>query len=59
MYIREYMHTKVVTVGEDTMLSEAQQLMKEHGIRRLPVVHRGKLVGLVTHMRPALSAPTA
>ena len=48
MYIREYMHTNVITVSPDTMLPYAEKIMKDHNIRRLPVVDKGKLAGLVT-----------
>ena len=51
MYVREYMQTKVVTVTPDTPLEEAEKLMNDFNIRRLPVVEDGKLVGLVTKHR--------
>jgi acetoin utilization protein AcuB len=52
MYIREYMHTDVITVSGDTLLSDAQKLMAKHKIRRLPVVDKDKrLVGLLTEDR--------
>ncbi|PKL74744.1 MAG: hypothetical protein CVV27_18950 [Candidatus Melainabacteria bacterium HGW-Melainabacteria-1] len=41
--VRNYMHRKVVTVSPETGVSEACQLMMQHGIRRL-VVARGDLV---------------
>jgi CBS domain-containing protein len=37
-----------VTVGPDTKLSDARDIMSENKIRRLPVVKRGKLVGIVS-----------
>jgi len=51
MYVREYMQTKVVTVTPDTSVEEAEKLMNDFSIRRLPVVEEGKLVGLVTKHR--------
>ena len=52
MYIREYMHTKVITATKNMQLSEAQELMAKHNIRRLPVVEKkDKLLGLVTQDR--------
>ena len=48
MYIREYMKTPVITVTPDTLLDEALRIVRQHHIRRLPVVDEGKLVGLVT-----------
>ena len=38
-----------VTVGPDQPLSEAMELMRQHDISGLPVVHEGKLVGIVTN----------
>jgi len=51
MYIREYMHTGVVTIGREKLLTEAQKVMEKHNIRRLPVVEKNKLVGLLTQDR--------
>ena len=48
MYVREYMVTPVITVTPDTLIDDALRIMHQHHIRRLPVVDRGKLVGLVT-----------
>jgi len=48
MYVHEYMQTKVVTVTPDTPIEDAEKLMDDFNIRRLPVVEEGKLVGLVT-----------
>ena len=48
MYIREYMHTNVITVSPDTTLPDAEKIMRDNNIRRLPVVDKNKLVGLVT-----------
>lgn len=36
------------TIGHDQPLSEAHRLMREHGIRHLPVLDRGKLVGVLS-----------
>jgi acetoin utilization protein AcuB len=37
-----------VTVDSETFVIDAQKIMKENNIRRLPVVDKGKLVGIVT-----------
>ena len=58
MYVREYMNPNVITVTSDTLVHDAQKLMKDHGIRRLPVVDKGKLVGLVTQDRLRDVAPS-
>ena len=47
--IQEMMESQVVTVREDALLTEAEEKMRAHGIRHLPVVNsEGKLVGLFT-----------
>ena len=60
MYIREYMHTDVITVSPDTCLPDAEKVMNDHNIRRLPVMDKGKLVGFLTQKdiieaRPSLA----
>jgi CBS domain-containing protein len=37
-----------VLIGPDATIAEAARVIRSHGIRRLPVVEDGKLVGLVT-----------
>ncbi len=37
-----------VVIGSDRTLSDAHRMMREHGIRHLPVVDGGRLVGLVS-----------
>jgi acetoin utilization protein AcuB len=46
--VKDWMVRNVVTVTPDTTFPEAQRLMIEHKIRRLPVVESGRLVGMVT-----------
>jgi len=47
----DIMSTNVVTVTEDTLVNDAKKIMDAHRIRRLPVMKKDKLVGLVTkHM---------
>jgi acetoin utilization protein AcuB len=48
MRIRDLMSTTVVAVGEETSVRDARKIMKAHKIRRLPVMKRDELVGLVT-----------
>jgi CBS domain-containing protein len=38
----------VVTAAPDMDITEAAELMVEHGIRRLPVLEGGELIGIVT-----------
>ena len=39
---------KLVTIGPDSLLQEAGSLMKENGIRHLPVMEEGQMVGFIT-----------
>ncbi len=48
MFVKTRMTTNPVTVTSETPVAEAYQLIKENKIRRLPVVDKGKLVGIVT-----------
>jgi acetoin utilization protein AcuB len=48
MRIRDVMTRNPVTVDSETLVLDAQKIMKENNIRRLPVVDKGKLVGMVT-----------
>ena len=44
----DWMTREVITISPNTSLTEAHKMMIEKGIRRLPVVHDGRLVGIVT-----------
>jgi len=48
MFVRDVMTSNVITVPSDTPMVEAGRIMEFHRIERLPVVDRGKLVGIVT-----------
>jgi len=48
MFVKMWMTQDVVTVDGDTPILEARDVMKQHSVRRLPVVHKGELVGIVT-----------
>jgi signal-transduction protein with cAMP-binding, CBS, and nucleotidyltransferase domain len=48
MKVQEIMTPKPVTVGEHTPLDEVVHLMETHGVKRLPVLRRGKIVGIVS-----------
>jgi len=53
--IRDVMTEKMITVKTSTSVDQCMALMKEYGIRHLPVVDDDKLVGLVS-MRDVVSA---
>lgn len=46
--VQDVMSTAVICIDSLTTVPEAQMLMKERRIRRLPVIDDGKLVGIVT-----------
>ncbi len=46
--LSEVMTSSTVTVGPDTQLAEARDLMAENKIRRLPVVKEDRLVGILS-----------
>jgi len=48
MIVADIMKTNVVSIPSNTSLAEARRIMDAHHIRRLPVIDRGKLVGIVT-----------
>lgn len=48
MRIKDIMTWDVVTVSSDTPIMEARKIMNAHNIRRLPVVDKGKLVGMIS-----------
>jgi acetoin utilization protein AcuB len=48
MYMSDVMTTNVITIASNTSLAEARRVMEAHHVRRIPVVDRGLLVGIVT-----------
>jgi acetoin utilization protein AcuB len=51
------MTTSVVTIPVNTDLINARRIMDQHGLKRLPVVDRGKLVGVITKQRLEKAIP--
>ncbi|MFO7461292.1 MAG: CBS and ACT domain-containing protein [Desulfatiglandales bacterium] len=48
MLVENWMNPKVITVDINDSMLDASKLLKEHGIRGLPVLKDGQLVGIVT-----------
>ena len=46
--IKKYMTQAPFSIEKDASLSEAAKLMKEHDIRHLPVLLKGKIEGVVS-----------
>ena len=48
MKVRDFMASELITVDAKTTILEAQDIMRQNHIKRLPVMKKGKMVGLVT-----------
>lgn len=46
--VRDVMSAPVTSIGGDAELEEAARVMREEGLGSLPVVERGRIVGIVT-----------
>ena len=46
--VRDIMSRGVISVGDEASADQVTHLMGLHGIRRVPIVREGKLVGIVT-----------
>ena len=58
MLIRDVMTINVVTIPSKTSISDARRIMEAHRIQRLPVMDKGKLVGIVTARRLESVSPS-
>lgn len=58
MRIKDVMTKNPITVDSDTYVLEAQKIMKENNVRRLPVMDKGKLVGIVTQHDLLAASPS-
>ena len=48
MIVKNWMSDKVITVDVNDSMLQAMNLLKKHGIRMLPVMKKGELVGILT-----------
>ena len=48
MLVKNWMSKNVIKVDVNDSMQDAMKLLKEHGIRMLPVMEKGKLVGIIT-----------
>jgi len=46
--VADIMTRKVITAGPDTPLQEIAEMLEKYGIKRLPIVRDGQLVGIVS-----------
>ena len=58
MRIGDIMTRKPITVDSETSIVDSKSIMKENNIRRLPVVDKGKLVGIVTERMILEASPS-
>lgn len=58
MFVRKKMTLNPFTISPDQTIPDAQELMSQHNIRRLPVLKRGKLVGVVSREDILRSSPS-
>lgn len=58
MRIKDVMTKNPLTVDVDTLVLDAQKLMRENHIRRLPVLDKGKLVGIITQHDLLMASPS-
>lgn len=58
MKIKDIMTTNVVTIPSSTSITDAKRIMEAHRFTRLPVVDKGKLIGIVTAKRLEQVSPS-
>lgn len=58
MFVRNFMTQNPLTIEPDTTYPEALSIMREKKIRRLPVMKKGKLVGIVVEKDLLSSQPS-
>ena len=58
MLVKDRMSNEVLTVKPDTTIPDALALMEKKGIRRLPVVDKDHLVGMVTLLDLVRASPS-
>jgi CBS domain-containing protein len=46
--VSEVMSTEVITADEETDIAEIAALLERHRIKRIPIIHQGELVGIVS-----------
>lgn len=59
MFVKDFMTADPITVSPKTTAPETLEIMKQNGLKRLPVLENGRLVGLITEadLMKALPSP--
>lgn len=58
MSVKDYMTKEVISISPEESVAHAADLMRDKGLRRLPVIEKGQLVGLVTEGTMADASPS-
>lgn len=58
MFVKDVMTTEVITVSPEASFSEAMDIIRKKGIRRLPVVKNEKVVGIITEKDLLSASPS-
>lgn len=59
MFVKNKMTANPFTISYDQTIPDAQEIMMQHGVKRLPVLKNGKLVGIVSKEDIVRSSPSA
>ncbi|MGE5398066.1 MAG: CBS and ACT domain-containing protein [Chitinophagales bacterium] len=59
MRVRDKMSVRVIVISPDASIEEAYKLMRERNVRRLPVIERGKMIGMITRSDIYRAAPSS
>lgn len=58
MFVKNKMTTNPFTISPDQTIPDAHEIMVKNGIKRLPVVEKGKLIGVVSKEDIAQASPS-
>ena len=58
MFVKNKMNANPFTISPDQTIPDAQEIMKQHGVKRLPVMKNGRLVGIVAKEDIIKSSPS-
>lgn len=58
MFVNRWMSKNVITIDQDASISEAINVLKKNKIRRLPVLKKDKLVGIISDRDIKVASPS-
>ncbi len=59
MFVRDYMSLNPLTVNPEDTIGDALKIMKDYSIKRLPVLYKNKVVGIVTKQDLLKASPSS